>query len=159
MGTERPTATTTANVRRAELRPGDAVEHYRSVARYLDTVVDEARRTGFVRTLFGRKREVVDIDSRNRTERWAAERIARNTPIQGTAADLMKLAMVKLFPRLREMGARMLLQVHDELVFEVPPHELNDVRAMVKREMEGVRKLNVPLVVDTGTGDNWRDAK
>jgi DNA polymerase I len=82
-----------------------------------------------------------------------------NTPLQGTAADLIKLAMIRIHENLRGMQTRMLLQVHDELVFEAPPEEVEAVRAMVKSEMESVERLDVPMVVDVGVGDNWRDAK
>ena len=88
-----------------------------------------------------------------------AERTAVNTPLQGTAADLIKLAMLRIAHKLEGMQAKMLLQVHDELVFEAPPEEVDRVRALAKSEMEGVRKLDVPLLVDVGVGDNWRDAK
>jgi DNA polymerase-1 len=82
-----------------------------------------------------------------------------NTPIQGTAADLIKLAMVRIDRKLRGRHSKLLLQVHDELVLEAPPEELEEMKELVKAEMEGVMKLNVPLVADVGTGDNWRDAK
>ncbi len=100
------------------------------------------------------------MNSRNPNARSFAERTAVNTPLQGTAADLIKLAMIKIDRELQErkLRARMLLQVHDELVLEAPPEEADDVAEMVKREMEMVHKLDVPLVVDTGIGDNWRDA-
>ena len=113
------------------------------------------------RTLFGRERPIPDINSRNPNARGFAERTAVNSPLQGTAADLIKLAMVRIDAALRASGYQtaMLLQVHDELVFECPPGELDEVSALVKREMEGACELKVPLVVDVGTGDNWRDAK
>jgi DNA polymerase-1 len=133
---------------------------YAGVARYLDTVVDEARRTGFVRTLFGRKREVVDIDSRNRTERWAAERIARNTPIQGTAADILKRAMIDVDRVLTERQARsrMILTVHDELVLEIHESEIDSIPKLVTHAMENAAKLDVPLVVESGLGPSWGSA-
>ena len=109
--------------------------------------------------LFGRKRPIPDMNSRNPNARNFAERTAVNTPLQGTAADLIKLAMIRIDRKLRGMQTKMLLQVHDELVFEAPPEEVEAVRAMVKSEMEGVEQLDVPLVVDVGVGDNWRDAK
>jgi DNA polymerase-1 len=113
------------------------------------------------RTLYGRERPIPDIDSRNANARGFAERTAVNSPLQGTAADLIKVAMVRIDAALQAGGYRsaMLLQVHDELVFECPPEEVDAVQAMVKREMEGVRELSVPLIVDVGVGDNWRDAK
>jgi DNA polymerase-1 len=134
---------------------------YSGVRRFLDETIAEVRRTGITRTLFGRERPIPDINSRNPNARGFAERTAVNTPLQGTAADLIKLAMVHVDAALESGGHRtaMLLQVHDELVFECPPEEVDAVSCLVKREMEGVRELTVPLVVDIGVGDNWRDAK
>ena len=109
--------------------------------------------------MFGRKRPIPDMQSKNPNARNFAERTAVNTPLQGTAADLIKLAMIRIHENLRGMQTKMLLQVHDELVFEAPPEEVDAVRAMVKSEMESVERLDVPLVVDVGVGDNWRDAK
>ena len=101
------------------------------------------------------------MNSRNANARSFAERTAVNTPLQGTAADLIKLAMIRIDAAIRERGmrARMLLQVHDELVLEAPEEEVDAARKLVKSEMEQVDALSVPLVVDTGIGDNWRDAK
>ena len=99
------------------------------------------------------------MNSRNPNARGFAERTAVNTPLQGTAADLIKVAMIRIDRKLGGMQTKMLLQVHDELIFEAPPEEVATVRAMVKQEMEGVRQLEVPLVEDVGVGDNWRDAK
>ncbi|MDR3703189.1 MAG: DNA polymerase, partial [Candidatus Sulfopaludibacter sp.] len=111
--------------------------------------------------LFGRERPIPDINSRNPNARGFAERTAVNSPLQGTAADLIKLAMVRIDAALSAGGHRsaMLLQVHDELVFECPPEEVAAMKELVKREMEGVYRLDVPLVVDVGVGGNWRDAK
>jgi DNA polymerase-1 len=134
---------------------------YAGVRRFLDETIAEVRRTGVARTLYGRERPIPDMDSRNPNARGFAERTAVNTPLQGTAADLIKVAMVRIDAALEAGGhcSAMLLQVHDELVFECPPEEVDAVRTMVKREMEGVRELRVPLVVDVGVGANWRDAK
>jgi DNA polymerase-1 len=136
-------------------------ELYKGVRKFIDKTVEEVRASGYAPTLFGRKRPIPDMNSRNVTARNFAERTAVNTPLQGTAADLIKLAMIKIDRELQErkLRARMLLQVHDELVLEAPPEETEEVAEMVKREMETVYKLEVPLVVDTGIGDNWRDAK
>ena len=130
---------------------------YVGVARYLAELVDEARETGGVRTLLGRFRAVPDIESRNRTVRWGAERIAKNTPIQGTAADIMKLAMIAIRREVlaRGLQSRMILTVHDELVFEVPDAEREQMRALVRTQMEGAYPLDVPLVVDDGLGPSW----
>jgi DNA polymerase-1 len=136
-------------------------ERYSGVRRFLDDTIAEVRQTGITRTLFGRERPIPDINSRNGNARGFAERTAVNTPLQGTAADLIKLAMVRIDAALESAGhqAAMLLQVHDELVFECPPEEVESVSALVKREMENVRRFDVPLLVDIGTGNNWRDAK
>ncbi len=134
---------------------------YLGVRRFLDDTLAEVRRTGVARTLFGRERPIPDMDSGNSAARGFAERTALNSPLQGTAADLIKLAMVRIDAALASAGHRaaMLLQVHDELVFECPPEEVDALRTLVKREMEGVLELKVPLVVDIGVGNNWRDAK
>jgi DNA polymerase-1 len=134
---------------------------YAGVRQFIDRTIAEVRQSGVTRTLFGRERPIPDINSRNSNARGFAERTAVNSPLQGTAADLIKLAMVRI-GGLLEAGAfrsAMLLQVHDELVFECPPEEVDAVSALVKREMEGACELKVPLLVDIGVGDNWRDAK
>ena len=126
-----------------------------------DATIAEVRESGFTRTMFGRIRSIPDMDSKNPNARGFAERTAVNTPLQGTAADLIKLAMIRIDRAIAGKGlaARMLLQVHDELVFEVPPEERDKVTELVKREMENVAELRVPLVVEVGVGPNWRDAK
>jgi DNA polymerase-1 len=135
-------------------------ERYAGVRKFIDATIAEVRRTGYTRTLFGRRRPIPDMNSRNPNARGFAERTAVNTPLQGTAADLIKLAMIRIDRELaaRKMKTAMLLQVHDELLFESPPEEVVEVSKMVKREMEGVRRLDVPLLVDVGKGPNWRDA-
>jgi DNA polymerase-1 len=134
---------------------------YAGVRTFIDRTIAEVRQTGVTRTLFGRERPIPDINSRNANSRGFAERTAVNSPLQGTAADLIKLAMVRIDRLLSEGNYRsaMLLQVHDELVFECSPEELEAVAAMVKHEMQSVCDLKVPLLVDVGTGVNWRDAK
>jgi len=134
---------------------------YSGVRKFIDATIAEVRQTGVTKTLFGRERPIPDINSRNANARGFAERTAVNSPLQGTAADLIKLAMVRIDAALRNGNFRteMLLQVHDELVFECPPEEVQPVSALVKKEMEGVMDLNVPLLVDIGRGPNWRDAK
>jgi DNA polymerase-1 len=136
-------------------------ERYAGVRRFIDETIAKVRETGVTRTLFGRERPIPEMDSRNPSLRGFAERTAVNSPLQGTAADLIKLAMVRIDAALAAGGHRsaMLLQVHDELVFECPPEELEAVSDLVKREMEGACELSVPLLVDIGVGDNWRDAK
>jgi DNA polymerase-1 len=133
---------------------------YRGVRRFLDETVAEARERGYVRTLLGRRRQLPDIASRNRALRAAAERMAVNSVIQGTAADLIKKAMVALDAALEaeRVPAHMILQVHDELVFEVEAALAPRLAGLVKEAMEGVLALRVPLVVEVGTGRNWREA-
>jgi DNA polymerase I len=134
---------------------------YAGVRRFIDETITEVRQTGVTRTLFGRERPIPDINSRNPNARGFAERTAVNSPLQGTAADLIKLAMVRIDAALQAGGYRgaMLLQVHDELVFECPLEEVHALSELVRREMEGVREFAAPLLVDIGVGDNWRDAK
>ncbi len=134
---------------------------YQGVRAFIEKTLEATRREGSVRTMFGRKRPIPDIESRNPNQRGFAERTAINTPLQGTAADLIKLAMIALDRKLidRHLNTRMVLQVHDELLFEVPANEKSEVEALVRAEMEGVVKLNVPLVADLAFGPNWRDLK
>ena len=126
---------------------------------FIDRTLEEARRDGKVKTLFGRVRPIPDINSKNSNLRGFAERTAVNTPLQGTAADLIKIAMIRIDDALRERGlkAKMTLQVHDELVFEVPEAEIEIVRSLVREQMERVHSLSVPLLVEIGVGPNWRD--
>jgi DNA polymerase-1 len=133
---------------------------YRGVRRFLDETIAEARREGFVRTLLGRRRYLPDLASRNRALKNAAERMAVNSVIQGTAADLIKKAMVEVDAELEAAGlrSRMILQVHDELVFEAPERELAELRRRIPERMQAVLPLRVPLVVDVGVGANWREA-
>ena len=132
---------------------------YLGVKAFIEKTLEATRREGSVRTMFGRKRPIPDIESRNPNQRGFAERTAVNTPLQGTAADLIKLAMIALDRKIaeRKLKTRMLLQVHDELVFEVPTEESSEIEALVRAEMEGVVKLQVPLVADLAFGPNWRD--
>jgi DNA polymerase-1 len=134
-------------------------EKYRGVRTFIDKTLEEARRDQKVKTLFGRVRPIPDINSKNANLRGFAERTAVNTPLQGTAADLIKLAMIRIDAALREQGlkSRMTLQVHDELVFEVPEAEIDRMRTLVKEKMEQVHPLTVPLLVEIGVGPNWRD--
>ncbi len=136
-------------------------ERYAGVREFIDRTIAEVRQTGVAKTLLGRRRPIPDMQSRNPAARSFAERTAVNTPLQGTAADLIKLAMIRLSQTFEErrLKSRMLLQVHDELVFETPAEEKEEVVGLVKKEMQSVYPLSVPLVVDVGTGPNWRDAK
>jgi DNA polymerase I len=132
-------------------------ERFAMVRKYLDSQVEHARTHGYVLTLFGRRRYIPEIREKNFNIRAFGERTAANTPIQGSAADLIKVAMIRIDRTLRDSGAktRMLLQVHDELVFEVPEPELERTSALVRQEMEHAAELRVPLVVDMGSGCNW----
>ncbi|HUY81929.1 MAG TPA: DNA polymerase I [Acidobacteriaceae bacterium] len=134
-------------------------ERYKGVREFIDRLLEETRRDQRVRTMFGRVRPIPDIQSRNANQRGFAERTAVNTPLQGTAADLIKLAMIRIEAALetQKLKARMTLQVHDELVFDVPEAEVDAVQELVRHEMEHVVELSVPLVADVGVGDNWRD--
>jgi DNA polymerase-1 len=134
---------------------------YRGVKDYLEKSLAEARKTGMTRTMFGRIRQVPEITSPQFNLRNFAERTALNTPLQGTAADLIKLAMINVARRLaeRKFKAKMILQVHDELLFEAPHNEIDRLRPLVREAMENVRELAVPLVVDLKAGPNWRDMK
>lgn len=136
-------------------------ERYPGVRAFMDKVVAEAHETGYVTTMFGRRRELPAIKSRNYNQRMLAERMAMNTPIQGTAADVIKLAMIAAFRKLREAGvkSRILLQVHDELVLEVKESELETVQAILHEAMEHVVSLSVPLSIDVHWGRNWAEAK
>jgi DNA polymerase-1 len=134
-------------------------ERYRGVRDFIDRTLEETRRDQKVKTLFGRVRPIPDINSKNANLRGFAERTAVNTPLQGTAADLIKLAMIRIDKALSERGmrSRMTLQVHDELVFEAPEAEVDILRSLVREEMETVHPLIVPLLVEIGVGPNWRD--
>jgi len=135
-------------------------EKYKGVRAFIDQTLEETRREQKVRTLFGRVRPIPDINSKNANLRGFAERTAVNTPLQGTAADLIKIAMIRIDAALRErnLKSRMTLQVHDELVFEVPEEEVETMRTLVRDQMEQVHPpLTVPLLVEIGTGKNWRD--
>jgi DNA polymerase-1 len=126
----------------------------------MDKSIAMARDKGFVETMMGRKNYLQDINSRNAIVRGNAERYAINAPIQGSAADIIKLAMIDLFNKFREkkLKSKMILQVHDELVFDVLKSELEEVKALVKDKMENAVKLSIPLTVDMGTGENWLEA-
>jgi DNA polymerase-1 len=136
-------------------------ERFAGVRAFLDRQIELARQQGYVETLFKRRRYIPEIKERNFSLRAYGERNAQNSPLQGSAADLIKLAMVRIHRAIRERGlsGRMLLQVHDELVFEVPPEEVEAMTQLVRDHMENVVQLKVPLVVDIGVGPNWLEAK
>jgi DNA polymerase-1 len=135
-------------------------ERHPGVKAYMDKTVREAEKTGYVATLMGRKRPVPELKSRNRNIRQQGERLAVNSPVQGSAADIIKIAMINIAKRLRRgpAKARMILQVHDELLFELPESGLEELRTIVKEEMEGAAELSVPLKVEIGQGKNWAEA-
>ena len=132
---------------------------YKGVRAFIDRTIAECKREQKVQTIFGRVRPIADISSKNFAARGFAERTAVNTPLQGTAADLIKIAMIRLDAELqrRRLKSRMTLQVHDELVFEAPQDEVAELRSLVRKEMEEVHPLKVPLAVEIGVGPNWRD--
>jgi len=134
-------------------------EKYAGVRAFIDSTLEQTRRDQKVKTMFGRIRPIPDINSKNATQRGFAERTAVNTPLQGTAADLIKLAMIRIDAeiRQRELKSRMTLQVHDELVFEVPENEVDVVKPLIREHMENAHALAVPVVVEIGVGANWRD--
>ena len=134
---------------------------YSGVREYMKQVVSDARDTGYTQTLYGRRRYIPELKSSNFNIRQGAERIALNTPIQGTAADLIKLAMIKVDQNLRASfpAAKLLLQVHDELIVECPETIAKDVAALVSREMESVAKLSLPLLAESKIGKSWYEAK
>lgn len=136
-------------------------ERFSGIRRYLDGMVEYAREHGYVQTIFGRRRYIPELRERNFNIRAFGERTAANSPIQGSAADLIKLAMIRIDTLLRErrLASKMLLQVHDELVFESPPEEVEALQLLVRDEMENAAKLSVPLVVDIGVGKNWLETK
>ena len=136
-------------------------EAFPSVRDYMDRTVEEARRKGYTETLFGRRRRIPELSSPNFNVRQAGERQAMNAGIQGLAADVFKVALIRIDERLRtdRFASRLVLQVHDEVILEVPPAELADVEAMVRAEMTGAYDLRVELAVEVATGATWADTK
>lgn len=132
---------------------------YQGVRKFLDGILAGARRNGYVVTEFGRRRQTPGVDSKNGTIRAQAERIAINAPVQGTAADIIKIAMIRLHPKLERFHARMILQVHDELIVEAPEARADEVGTLLKSEMENVKPFRVPISVELGIGKTWGDAK
>lgn len=134
---------------------------YSGVAAYQREVVEQAQKDGYVSTIYGRRRDLADINATNKTVKAFAERVALNTPIQGTAADIIKLAMIRVHERIgrEKLKARLILQVHDELIIEAPENEVEQVKTLLQEEMEGAAQLRVPLVADISVGKTWFDAK
>ena len=135
--------------------------HYSGVDRYMERVTEQAKRDGYVETMFGRRRYLPELSSGKHMLKAFGERVARNMPIQGTAADIIKIAMVRVDERLRRenLRARLILQVHDELIVEAPEEESEQVRQLLQEEMENAVKLSVPLTADAAVGKTWYDAK
>jgi DNA polymerase-1 len=151
------------NVTRAEAKRyiDSYLEKYSGVRRYMSEAVHEARRKGYASTLFGRRRYLPELESKNYNIRSFGERVALNMPVQGTAADIIKLAMVKVRARFRAEGlkAALLLQIHDELIAECPAEEAEKARSIMEAEMERVVSLRVPLVAEAHAGGSWYEAK
>ena len=135
-------------------------DRHPGVKRYMERAIGEAQEKGYVTTLLGRRRPIPELKSHNRNTRQQGERLAVNSPVQGTAADIIKIAMINIGKRLRKesVKAQMILQVHDELLFELPESEADGLRRIVKEEMEGALRLSVPLKVEMGHGKNWAEA-
>jgi DNA polymerase-1 len=135
-------------------------QQYSGIRTYIDTVLEQARTDHYVTTILGRRRPVWDATSDNRMRREAAERMAINMPIQGTAAEMIKLAMIQIHQDLKanHFQSRMILQIHDELLFEVPENEVEDLKTLVVERMEKALPLSVPIVVDCGVGNSWYEA-
>jgi len=134
-------------------------KRYKRVREYIEASIKEAQKKGYVETILGRRRPIPELKLKDRTTRGFAERTAINTPIQGSAADIIKIAMIRIHDRLTKgFKSRMILQVHDELLFEVHKDELEEATSTIKREMEEAWTLRVPLKVDIGIGKNWAEA-
>ena len=136
-------------------------ETYPGIKKFLDDSVKHAKEEGYAVTLFGRRRPIPELKSSNFMQRNFGERVAMNAPIQGTAADIMKIAMIGVNRELKEkqMKSRMILQVHDELLIETHPDEIETVKEILKRQMETAASLDVPLIADMQVGKNWYEAK
>ncbi|MBU4376131.1 MAG: DNA polymerase I, partial [Candidatus Omnitrophica bacterium] len=136
-------------------------ERYSGVKAYLQDTIETARKAGYVTTILNRRRYIPDINSQNMNIRQFAERVAINTPIQGSAADLIKVAMLNIWKEFekRRFKSKMVLQVHDELVFEARKEEAGELKEIIKKEMEGVFKLEVPIIVRIGEGRNWLETE
>ncbi len=134
-------------------------ERFSGVRKFIDETIEKAKKNGYVETILGRKRYVPELNSKNYNTRKLGERIAINSPIQGSGADIIKIAMVNVWRKLRDKKSRIVLQIHDELLVEIKEEEANEVKEMVKREMENTLSLDVPIIVDAGIGKNWLECK
>jgi DNA polymerase-1 len=151
--------------RQLKISPGEAkafidqyFDLYKNVKTFMENTIEEARQCGYTVTMMNRRRYLPDLHSKNRQVRESAERVAINSPVQGSAADMIKLAMIRLHHKLAKLKSKMIMQVHDELVFECPAQEKKQVEALVKKEMEGVWPMKVPVVVHLNWGKNWDEA-
>jgi DNA polymerase-1 len=151
--------------RQLKISPGEAkafidqyFDLYKNVKIFMESTIEEARQCGYTVTMMNRRRYLPDLHSKNRQVRESAERVAINSPVQGSAADMIKLAMIRLHYQLAKLKSKMIMQVHDELVFECPAKEKKEVEALVKKEMEGVWPMQVPVVVHLNWGKNWDEA-
>ncbi len=133
-------------------------KRYGKVKEYIEKSISDAQTKGYAETILGRRRPIPELQSNNRALRGFGERAAMNTPIQGSAADIINIAMININEKLADYESRMILQVHDELLFEVKDNELDNLSTMVKEEMENAWKLIVPIKVDMGTGSSWAEA-
>ena len=147
--------------REAEDYIHDYLRNYKGVADYMGRVVEEAKKNGYVETLFGRRRYLPELASSNFNMRAFGERVARNMPIQGTAADIIKIAMVHVRNRLKaeKLDAKLILQVHDELIVECPEAESDTVKKILEEEMANAVQLSVPMLAEAGSGKSWYQAK
>ena len=147
--------------REAEDYIHDYLRNYKGVADYMERVVEEAKKNGYVETLFGRRRYLPELASSNFNMRAFGERVARNMPIQGTAADIIKIAMVHVRNRLKaeKLDAKLILQVHDELIVECPEAESDKVKKILEEEMANAVQLSVPMLAEAGSGKSWYQAK
>ena len=134
-------------------------ERFPAVREFIERTIAQATEQGYVTTLLGRRRQIPELRARNRQQHALGERLAVNTVIQGTAADIIKVAMVRCHGAIAGMRSRLILQIHDELLFDGPPEESDELREIVAREMAGAWELDPPLAVDVGVGPNWLDAK
>ena len=154
---------TRVGISRAEARKviDDYFATYKGIREYMDRTPEEARKQGYITSLFGRRRYIPSINDRNFAVRSRAEREAINMPIQGTASDIVKIAMIRVADALKreKLATKMIMQVHDELLFEAPESEVEAASAIIKREMEAAATLDVPIIVEIGVGDNWMNAK
>ena len=153
--------------RQLKISPGEAKAFidqyfnlYKNVKTFMDSTIEEARQSGYTVTMMNRRRYLPDLHSKNRQVRESAERVAINSPVQGSAADMIKLAMIRLYHLLanQKLESKMIMQVHDELVFECPIKEKGEIEALVKKEMEGVWPMQVPVLVNSEWGKNWDEA-